>query len=355
MTESEYAMNYQEDRLQTKQQKTDYLNGIKKIIEQKNKEASEERAKYAKGIFDNPDAYRKEFRKMLGWPLDNFEKRNRPKAEEVCLLQDDRCEIYRMSIEVIDELKIYGLFFKHKNKNCPLVIAQHGAMGSPELAAGFYENNTYNYNDMIMRIFNSGVNVFAPQTLTWFFNGSDNGYGVEADRIKLDGELKRIGSSIAAIEIFAIMRIADYFENCPFTQSIGMAGLSYGGFFTLFTAACDTRIKAAISCSFFNERHKYSWTDWTWKNAAYMFGDAEIACLIYPRKLWIGVGKNDEAFEYESAKREFERLKGMCSKTGIDWLGFAEEDAGHEFCISDEIISDFSRYLKNIEKGDGIL
>ena len=38
MTESEYAMNYQEDRLQTKQQKTDYLNGIKKIIEQKNKD-----------------------------------------------------------------------------------------------------------------------------------------------------------------------------------------------------------------------------------------------------------------------------------------------------------------------------
>ena len=72
----------------------------------------------------------------------------------------------------------------------------------------------------------------------------------------------------------------------------------------------DTRIKSAISCSYFNYRDKcFTFSDWRWQNSATKFADAEIACLTYPRKLHIQVGTNDTVFTLTTAKEEFERLK----------------------------------------------
>lgn len=45
------------------------------------------------------------------------------------------------------------------------------------------------------------------------------------------------------------------------SNKTGMVGLSYVGFYTLYIAALDTRIKAAVSCSFFNDRDRYPWSD----------------------------------------------------------------------------------------------
>ena len=66
---------------------------------------------------------------------------------------------------------------------------------------------------------------------------------------------------------------------------------------TALTTAADTRICSAVSCSFFSKRQEYAWTDWTWTNAAALYDDAEIACLVYPRKLCIEIADNDELFE----------------------------------------------------------
>ena len=70
---------------------------------------------------------------------------------------------------------------------------------------------------------------------------------------------------------------------------IGMIGLSYGGFYTLFAAALDVRIGAAVSSCFFNNRKMYDFVDWVWFNAANQFMDAEVGALVCPRPLYVEV------------------------------------------------------------------
>lgn len=180
---------------------------------------------------------------------------------------------------------------------------------------------------MVERILKYDVHVFAPQLLIW-----DVSHKVEFDRATLDAQLKRVGSSITALEIYGLSRILDYFEVQDYVSDFGMVGLSYGGFYTLFLAAVDTRIKSAVSCSFFSDRKNYAQSDWTWFGSAETFSDAEIACLVYPRKLCIEVGTEDELFDINSARKEICRLKDMCCTTGDEWLEIIEFKGTHEFC-----------------------
>jgi len=173
--------------------------------------------------------------------------------------------------------------------------------------------------------------VFAPQALIWPIDDKN----VPFDRNRTDARLKRVGSSIAAIELYGMMRILDYFENEDYVSNFGMVGLSYGGFYTLLLMAIDDRIQSAISCSFFNDRDKYVQQDWTWNKSAQMFSDAEIACLAYPRRLCIEVGTSDYLFSYEYAKKEIARLKELNKASDTEWLDMIIFAGDHEFCKDD--------------------
>ncbi|MBQ7224250.1 MAG: hypothetical protein IJX06_01690 [Clostridia bacterium] len=91
-----------------------------------------------------------------------------------------------------------------------------------------------------------------------------------------------------------------------------MIGVSYGGFYTLYTLAIDTRIKSAICNVFFNTRDKHDWSDWAWRDSAFIFDDAQVVCLVYPRSLRIQVAKNDELFDYREGEQSFEIVKALC-------------------------------------------
>ena len=201
---------------------------------------------------------------MLGWPLNDESFDYDVTVSQERLSDEGKYAIFRISFKIMDEITMTGLLLKYNDdEKRPFVISQHGGLGTPELIAGVY-GDTCNYNEMTQRILSLGANVFAPQLLLW----QQEDYGVDYDRIAIDAKLKRVGSSITAIEIFGITKIIDYFEKQDYVTNIGMIGLSYGGFYTLFTSAVDTRIKSAISCSFFNTREKYAWPDWTWNNSS---------------------------------------------------------------------------------------
>lgn len=324
-------MHYKEPKEKSKKYKENYVNGLLNIIEQRQKEAEKIRNEYSKDIFENPEKYRNDLKMMLGWPLTDLKKSENPKVVAEKLSDEHGYTVYRMQFEIACGLKITGLFFcLDTEEKKPLVIVQHGGLGTPEFVSGFY-GNTSNYNNMICRVIKQDVHVFAPQLLLW---GDE--YETVYDRKAIDAQLKRVGSSITAVEIFCISRIIDYFQNQKFVLSFGMVGLSYGGFYTLFTAAIDTRIKAAISCSFFNSRDNYTWSDWTWFKSAYMFDDAEIAALVYPRKLCIEVGTRDELFDCSEAVKSFDKLKSMTKSVGNEWLeDIIVFDGIHEFCKDD--------------------
>ena len=331
-------MNYSEEACKTEQFKKEYADGIESLIRKREKAA--EAVRESRDILSNQDKYRAELCKMLGFPLTEKRESGAPHVKLKKLSEENGYTVYRMHFTVLDTVTVTGLFFKQDGEGSkPLVICQHGGEGTPELISGVYGSTT-NYNDMLERVRKLGVHVFAPQLLLW----SDK-YNVPYDRKAVDARLKRVGSSITAVEIYAIERIIDYFEGKPYVKNFGMVGMSYGGFYTLFTSAVDTRIKAAVSCSFFNKRDAVTWSDWTWQNSAEKFDDAEVACLIYPRSLCIEIGNKDELFDYREGIDAFEKLKKRCEKCGTNWIELIVFDGTHEFCRDDAPLEKLAKIL----------
>ncbi len=331
-------MIYSEGTCKTEQFKREYVDGIESLI--RKREQAAETVRESRDILSNQDKYREELCEMLGFPLTEKHESDEPHIRSEKLSEEKGYTVYRMHFTVLDAVTVTGLFFKQNaEEQKPLVICQHGGQGTPELISGAYGSTT-NYNDMLERVRKLGVHVFAPQLLLW----SDN-YNVPYDRKAVDARLKRVGSSITAVEIYAIERILDYFERKQYVKNFGMVGLSYGGCYTLFTAAVDTRIKAAVSCSFFNKRDAVAWSDWTWQNSAEKFDDVEVACLIYPRSICIEIGNRDELFDYKEGIDAFEKLKKRCEKCGTDWIDLIVFDGTHEFCRDDRPLEKIAKIL----------
>ncbi len=319
-------MNYRELQDNTAQTKKAYADTLEQLIQSKETAAQKARVAYAKDIFSDPERYRTELRQMLGWPLTEPRPQSVPAVHSELIAKEDEYSIYRMQFDILDGIKFYGLLFRlHGNTPRPLVLAQHGRLGTPELISGMYGSSS-NYNDMLQRILRQGVHVFAPQLLLW-----DDCYNVPFDRDAVDARLKRLGSSITALELYELSRVLDYFEAQSYVTNFGMVGLSYGGFFTLFATALDTRIRSAVSCSYFNTRDQYLFPDWTWFGAAHTFDDAQIACLVYPRRLCLEMGDQDNLFDHRRSTRSYEIIKELAKDHGADWVDLIVFEGLHEF------------------------
>ena len=334
-------MNYREELTFANSYKQNYLDGINDLIIKKQEENLAIRTEYFKNYFSNQEPYRNDFKKMLGWPLVNYENNLELNVKTEKLSDEGDYTIYRMQFEILKGLYLTGLFFKQNcEEKLPLVILQHGGGGSPETISRVH-GGTSNYNDMLHRVIKYKVHGFAPQLLLW-----NDGYNVLFNRQLIDTQLKRLGGSITALEVFGITKIIDYFETQPYVKNFGMVGLSYGGFYTLVVSAIDTRIKSSLSCCFFNTRDENVREDWSWFNSSALFDDAEIALLSYPRKLYISVGDKDELFKVKNGKNSFERLLKYCDNK-TDWVKFTVFDGWHEFIKDD---NDIESLVKDLNK-----
>lgn len=308
----------------------EYARSVSTLVERKKADAQRERDQYASKIARDREGCREDLKAILGWPL-TVAERGAPFARKTEIFSDAAMRIFRVQLEVFADFWFYGLLFEHTDKGkLPLVISQHGGLGTPELCSSFFDSG--NYNDMSMRIFAKGVNVFAPQLLLW----AEGEFGEDPHRAALDNELRRLGGSIAALEIHCLMRSLDWLEKWEkFGGSFGMIGLSYGGFYALYTAALDKRIRAALDCSFFQDGTRCFGSDFAWPGAARQFGDAEAGALVCPRALRIEVGNADELDCVFGAQNEFVRLERYY-QSARDALSFAAFDGGHEFCPADD-------------------
>lgn len=326
-------MHFREDPHHTESDKARFLTEINALIASREDELKSIRNAYCADIFDKQETHRKAYLDMLGWPLNASIPRPIPTAEIIEELGDEGdYTLLRMRIEVLSGLWLTGLYLRlNTDERRPLVIAQHGGAGTPELISGFYfEGSDVNYNGMVSRLMPHRVHIFMPALLLW----DPSFYGQPYDRVSMDARLKRIGGSVTALEVYAITRAIDYFESALNPLSIGMVGLSYGGHYTLFTTAADPRIRSAVSSSFFSQRRHYAWPDWSWKGAAALYDDAEIACLCYPRRLCVEMGDHDELFAAKYTHAATDEVKAYCRHAGIDpdtWFACIVFDGIHEY------------------------
>ena len=324
-------MSYTEEKSAANGYRRTYADDLARLVEQRQQQAAAKRAAYAQNIFTDPEPYREQFKRMLGWPLVDHQPEALPAPQSELLAAEDGYHLYRMQFEVLPGLHMHGLLYRADGDDQkPLVLVQHGGNGTPEFIGNLFGEGTANYNDMLQRVKKHGVHIFAPQLLLW-----EESYEVPYNRQDLDIRLKRVGGSITAVEVYGLQRILDYFEAQPYVSCFGMVGLSYGGFYTLFTTAIDTRIRSAVSCAYFNTRDKVPWVDWTWFGAAETFDDAEVACLVYPRRLCLEIADHDELFDHQYGVQSFETVKRLCHEVGTDWIKLIVFDGCHEFCHDD--------------------
>ena len=325
-----------------------YAEGIQEYIKKMNVECKNVRRNSMppEEFVNNQEYYREKYKEMLGMQL--FAKKASKPVEMTYVGSDDVCKIYRLKVYITDEIPFYSmLLLPHDVKEpMPLVIAQHGGGGTPELCSDM--NGKNNYNHMVQRAMAHGAAILAPQLLLWSMTeiATQRAHAIPHNRRQTDVDMKRFGGSITALEISGIMKSLDYMCSMKEIDSekIAMIGLSYGGYFTLHTMAADTRIKAGYCASVFNDRDVYDWADWSYKTSAFQFQDAEVAALCAPRKLYVQVGMEDPVFDYHSAIPEAERVKDYFEALGVPenykfdvWEGghtISDHDEGYELLFS---------------------
>ena len=342
-------MKYKESQNVGNKYRITYREDINSFISRLCEQKKEESVKNAARFLTSHAEMRASLEKALGWPLTEYDGEDVQVTKEK-VAEENGITLYRMTFHVFSKIRFYGLLFRHNgNGKRPLVISQHGGLGTPELCSSLLETGSANYNDMSERILSLGADVFAPQMLIWDPKQYDE--SVETiNRKEIDLQLKQCGSSVAALEIYCLRKCLDYFCKMPSVDvdKIGMVVLSYGGFYTLYTAALDTRIKAALSCSFFNDRGEYPRSDWVWNPGKDFFFDPEVAMLVYPRALCIAVGENDELFNIDSANNEIERLEKMSDLAykSTDWLKIFRFNGTHEFITTNDALEWFKIKLR---------
>lgn len=318
-----------------------YADGIEAFLSEMNRTAEARR----RDAFcpENQEENRALLRKMLGMELFDTPAFLPPSAEYAG--DTDLAHVYRITLYITGQIPFYALLMLPQGVTtpCPLIIAQHGGGGTPELCSDLYGKN--NYNHMVRRCLQRGAAVLAPQLLMWAQKEieTQRAHPIPIDRTKTDAALKRFGSSITALEITGIQRCLDYVSAMPEIDEnrIGMVGLSYGGYFTLHTMALDTRIKAGYSAGAFNSRDKHCLTDWSYHSSAWLLQDAEIAALCAPRKLYIQVGMEDSVFDYRTAVTEAQQAQAYFAQLGAEtsfqfdlWPGghtLSDHDRGFAF------------------------
>ncbi|MBE6564707.1 MAG: hypothetical protein E7655_05495 [Ruminococcaceae bacterium] len=346
---TEYTYTEQRDKARPFRQ--GYADDLSAYAETLRVKAEQKRAGYvdAAKMTADRESYRRDFLSLLSHPLDEY-------TPAVCpyrlthLYGDADTDIFRLRVEAWEGIGLCGLLFLPKSvqkgaaagKKSPLVIAMHGFEGTPELASDIYQPNFYSH--MVKRLLPYGAAVFVPQTLMW--NGRE--FGPKIDRCEFDARLRMGGQSINALEIVCLRRCMDTFCAQPYIDEtrIGMIGISYGAYFSLMTAACDTRIKAVYSSCFFNDRFRYPRIEMVYGGLFERFGDAETAALVCPRALYVEVGKTDCFFAPDSAEREFEKLLPYYQAANAEEkVRFCCYDGGHKLSDSDEGLQFFFEHL----------
>ena len=319
-----------------------YVDGLNCFTQKLAEESAQKRDVFfpRKGLSEKLEELRQKYLDAFG--ISRIPSCNLSKVQQEFVAEDDVCKIYRITIPVAEVIPFYGILMIPHNVKfpAPLVIAQHGGNGTPELCSDFHGKN--NYNHMVQRLLSRGAIVFAPQILLWRTeNPTETGpaYEVPYERRDLDTELNRFGITLPGLQIASISRAIDWLVTLPETDEnkIGMIGLSYGGFYTLYTTAADTRIRAAYACCAFTDRDKYPWYDMICPDSGNTFRDAEVAALCAPRKLYVSMGTKDQVFDYRHSLPEGERAKRYFAAMGLeDHFVFDVWEGGHTVKSTDE-------------------
>ena len=268
--------------------------------------------------------------------------------------EDKHAHIYRVWIEVMDGVHTYGIYMvpKKMKDKAPLIIAQHGGGGNPEAIVDF--DTRVNYHSFGPEAVERGYIVWAP-ALTMLSGYAKDPQIPGASRELIDRKLKMAGTSIIGVEIYKIIESTKtLIRNRKEIDAgrIGMTGLSWGGFFTMYTAALWPTIKVAAPSAYFRDskallQSAVADDSKTPPDRSLLegIGHFQAIGLICPRPCMVQLGENDGLFSMEGARIEAKRASAFYEKLGIgERFEFNIHPDGHEF-ENESIFRFFDKHL----------
>ena len=239
------------------------------------------------------------------------------------------CDGYRRDKVVFDteemmSVPAYLLVPDGRASPGPAVLAAHGHGPGKSEACGLERTGTPNA-DYAHQLARRGYVVLAPdlrcfgERLDW--NPEDH-YACDTNLV----HAVMAGINPLAQNLWDLARALDVLEDHPLVDAdrIGMVGLSYGGTVTLFLAALDQRVAAAVVSGYFSswaESHKMPWNMCGSQVLPGMLGQLEhvdLGALVSPRPLLIESGTHDDLFPAEVAAAEVARLRTVYTADAAD-------------------------------------
>lgn len=281
---------------------------------------------------DTPvEALRREFRDRLGFPAPGFLPGSPVRLERAG--EDAVATYYRCRIPATPQMETYGLYIVPKRARlpAPLVIAMHGGGGFPE-SATFHGGA--NYHDMVRGAVAEGYITFVPLAVMYPYHDRDHGTPIPSDvRMTLDARLKKSGTTLMGVEVTKICRALDVLELRPEIdrKRIAMIGLSYGGFYTLYTAALDPRIRVAVASCSFRDSGPGAAPIVPEAMETAILSSRDLVKLISPRPLQVQDGISDPLFPIAGVRRAVAASRPFYSGAPADTFDFQAFVGAHDF------------------------
>jgi dienelactone hydrolase len=293
--------------------------------------------------------YRKEWSDFLGVPDAKGVPLNQRRERAADLPTHTA---YRVWLDTLPGMHAYGILLVPKNApgKRPGLVALHGHGGSAEIVAGFLdpkEDGAYRrFGETAAR---RGYVVWCPFIYGRYSEEQEPQEGPQAvGRNILNKKALIADTTVMGIELAKLRRGVDYLASLPEVdpKRIGMYGLSKGGHYTLYAAALEPRLQAAVVSGWFNHRTRkllapktgpgMFWITYPNRDEYYLrglltrFGDAELGWLIAPHALLIENGDKDGAVLIKDAREEFGRVEKVYERLGIrDKARFAGFEGPH--------------------------
>lgn len=228
----------------------------------------------------------------------------------------------------------------------PAVLAIHGHGAGKSMVCGLdggradlRDEITGYHGDYAHQLACRGYVVLAPDL---------RGFGERADwnppdRYQCDWNL--VSATIAGLNPLTQnlwdMRCAlDVLAEHPLVDAgrMGAVGLSYGGTATLFLAAIDARVKAAVVSGYFASwaaAHRVPWNMCGSQVLPGMLGNLEhvdLGALVAPRALLVETGSDDDIFPVGAAREAIATLKPVYEMLGVsERLVHDVNEGGHQW------------------------
>lgn len=191
--------------------------------------------------------------------------------------------------------------------------------------------------------------------------GESKNYNFDADNY-VSGSMKAIYDNTRAVDLLQSLPEVD-------PNRIGCIGHSLGGHNTLFTAAFDERIKAAVTSCGFTSFHEYMRGDLKgWTSTRYMplittkynrspdqmpFDFAEVIAAIAPRAVFVVAPLHDDNFDIGGVRDVLNAAKPIYKLLGHpDHLQGVHPDTTHEFPEAERKLS-YEFIDRILKRGDG--